>query len=137
MKINPYLNFNGQCEAAFKFYAETLGGKIDAMATWGDSPMRDDVPAEWHNRIIHTQLEVDGMILMGSDAPPNYYEEPKGLSVTVNVDDPAEAERLFGALAENGRITMPIEKTFWAERFGMATDKFGIPWMVNCSLTES
>jgi len=69
---------------------------------------------------------------MGSDAPPGRYEEPKGFSVSVQIKDPAEAERIFQALAENGKVQMPIQQTFWAARFGMLMDQFGIPWMINC-----
>lgn len=132
MKINPYLNFNGQCEAAFRFYANILGGELGDIMHYGNSPMANDVPADWHNKVMHTQLVVDDMVLMGSDTPPASYEAPQGLAITINEDDPEAAERIFHALAENGKVTMPIEKTFWAERFGMLTDQFGIPWLVNC-----
>lgn len=132
MQLNPCLTFNGQCEAAFKFYQECLGGNIQTMMTWGDSPMADQVPPEWHGRIIHTTLKVGDEALLGSDAPPDRYEAPKGFAVTIQIDDPEEAERIFNALAENGTVQMPMQKTFWATRFGMCVDRFGTPWMVNC-----
>jgi len=132
MQLNPCLTFNGQCEAAFKFYQQCLGGNMQTMMTWGDSPMADQVPAEWHDRIIHTTLMVGDEALLGSDAPPDRYEEPRGFAVTIQIDDPAEAERIFNALAENGTVQMPMQKTFWASRFGMCVDRFGTPWMVNC-----
>jgi PhnB protein len=132
MQVNPYLTFNGQCEAAFKFYAQCLGGKIEAMMTHGDSPMANQVSSEWHKKILHARLMVGDKILMGSDAPPERYENPQGFSVSLGIDDPAAAERIFHALAENGTVTMPIQQTFWALRFGMLVDRFGIPWMVNC-----
>ena len=131
MQLNPCLTFNGQCEAAFKFYQQCLGGNMQTMMTWGDSPMADQVPAEWHDRIIHTTLMVGDEALLGSDAPPDRYEEPRGFAVTIQIDDPAEAERIFNALAENGTVQMPMQKTFWASRFGMCVDRFGTPWMVN------
>ena len=90
------------------------------------------MPAEWRNKILHARLIVGDEVLMGSDAPPDRYEEAKGFSVTVGVDDPTDAERIFDALAKNGTVKMPIQKTFWAARFGMLVDQFGIPWMVNC-----
>lgn len=132
MQLNPYLTFNGQCEAAFKFYEKCLGGKIEVMMTHRDSPMAEQVPSEWRNKIIHARLIVGDKVLMGSDAPPEHYEETKGFSVSLSVDDPADAERTFDALAANGTVRMPLQKTFWAARFGMLVDQFGVPWMVNC-----
>ena len=132
MQLNPYLNFNGQCEAAFKFYERCLGGKIVFTMTYGESPMADKVPADWRKKILHVRLMVGDQALMGADAPPEHYEKPQGFSVSVGIDDPADAERIFHALAEKGTVSMPIQKTFWAQRFGMLVDQFGIPWMVNC-----
>ena len=132
MQLNPYLTFNGQCEAAFKFYEQCLGGKIVAMMPHAGTPAEEHVPAEWRNKIIHARLIVGDDVLMGSDAPPDRYEASKGFSVTLGFDNPAEAERVFNALAEKGTVQMPIQETFWAVRFGMLVDRFGIPWMINC-----
>lgn len=132
MEITPYLNFNGNCAAAFKFYEKVLGGKIVMMQTHGESPMKEHVPADWRDKVIHARLVVDDKVLMGSDAPPDHYAAPQGLYVSVSVPSPADAERIFKALAENGKITMPFEKTFWSAGFGMLVDRFGTPWMVNC-----
>ena len=132
MQLNPYLNFNGQCEAAFKFYEQCLGGKITAMVAHEGTPAAEHVPAEWRSKIMHAQLQAGENVLMGSDTPPERYEPPKGFSVSLQTKDPAEADRVFHALAEKGTVRMPIAKTFWAERFGMLTDQFGVPWMVNC-----
>ncbi|HXI82558.1 MAG TPA: VOC family protein [Verrucomicrobiae bacterium] len=132
MQLNPYLSFNGQCEAAFKFYERCLGGKIVFTMTYGESPMADKVPADWGKKILHVRLMVGDQALMGADAPPKHYEKPQGFSVTIAVDDPADAERIFHALSEKGTVSMPIQKTFWAQRFGMLVDQFGIPWMINC-----
>lgn len=131
MKLNAAISFNGQCRAAFKFYEQCLGGKSTTMMTWGESPMAEHVPKEFHDRIIHTTLVVGGTELMGSDAPPDRYEEPKGFQVTIQATDPAEAGRVFNALAEGGTVQMPIQKTFWSPAFGMLVDKFGIPWMIS------
>jgi PhnB protein len=132
MRLNPYLLFNGQCEAAFKFYEQVLGGKIVAMIPHAGTPAEGHVPAEWHHKILHATLMVGDQVLMGSDAPPDHFEQPQGFSVALHIKDPAEAERLFHALAENGTVRMPLAQTFWAVRFGMLVDRFGIPWMVNC-----
>jgi PhnB protein len=132
MQLNPYLNFNGQCEAAFKFYEKTLGGKIEAMFTHAGTPAEQQTPPEWRDKILHARLTVGDNVLMASDAPSDCYEEPKGFSVSLQINDPKEAERIFYALAENGKVQMAIQETFWAARFGMLVDQFGIPWMINC-----
>ena len=132
MQITPYLSFNGNCETAFKFYEKCFNGKIVAMITYGDTPMADQMPADRRGKIAHARLSAGNALLMGGDAPPNMFEASKGYSVTVGVEDPAEAERVFKALSEGGTVRMALEKTFWALRFGMLIDKFGIPWMINC-----
>jgi len=132
MRLNPYLLFTGQCEAAFKFYEKCLGGKIEVMMTHAGTPAEKQVPPEWRDKILHARLAVGSQVLMASDAPPGRQEEPKGFSVSLQINDPAEAERIFQALAENGTVRMPIQKTFFAERFGMLVDRFGIPWMIDC-----
>jgi PhnB protein len=133
MQLNSYLNFNGQCETAFKFYEQCLGGKIQMMMTHGESPMAEQVAAEWRDKIMHVTLAVGDSLLMGCDAPPQYYERPQGFFVQMGIDDPDDAERLFQALSENGVVRMPLQQTFWAARFGMLVDQFGTPWMINCS----
>ena len=134
MKLSPYLSFNDECEVAFKFYEQCLDGKIDAMMTYGDSPMAEQTPPEKLDKIMHASITVGDTVMMGSDAPPNYFEKPQGFSVSLVLTDPDEAERVFNALAENGTVQMPIQETFWAARFGMLVDRFGTPWMINCDL---
>jgi PhnB protein len=131
MELSPYLSFNGDCAAAFRFYEQVLGGKILMMQTHGESPMKDQVAAEWRDKVIHARLAVDGKVLMGSDFPPSDYAQPRGIQVSVSVTSPAEGERIFKALAEGGTVNMPFQKTFWSSGFGMAIDRFGTPWMVN------
>jgi PhnB protein len=132
MLLNAYVSFNGSCESAFKFYEKVLDGKIVAMMTYGQTPMKDQMPAESHGQVVHARMTVGDQVLMGSDAPPGRYEPTKGTSLILSIDQPAEAERVFKALSENGSVSMPIAETFWAQRFGMLTDQFGIPWMINC-----
>jgi PhnB protein len=134
MQSNTYLNFNGECKAAFNFYEQCLGGKISGIMTYEKSPMAEQNPTEQRDKIMHVQLNVGDMILMGSDAPPGCFEKPQGFNVNLQFDDVAEAERIFHALAENGTIKMPIQATFWTKRFGMLVDKFGTPWMISCLL---
>jgi PhnB protein len=132
MHLNPYLTFNGRCEEAFKFYEKCLGGKIIAMITHAETPAASQTPPDWQKKIIHARLTVGDQLLMGSDAPPGRFEESHGFSVTLGIDKPEEADRVYNALADGGKVSMPIAETFWARRFGMLTDKFGIPWMINC-----
>ncbi|NJL83944.1 MAG: VOC family protein [Chloroflexaceae bacterium] len=132
MKLTPSLYFNGQCETAFKFYEQFLGGKVKAMLPFEGSPMAEEVPPEWRQKIMHAHLTISDQELMGSDCPPGYYQEPQGFAVALQFDDPAEAERVFDTLVDKGKVLMPLEETFWASRFGMLVDRFGIPWMINC-----
>ncbi|HEV8483316.1 MAG TPA: VOC family protein [Blastocatellia bacterium] len=132
MQLNPHLSFNGQCEEAFKFYQQCLGGNIQIMMKHGDSPIGDQVPSEWRDKILHVTLIVGGTALMGADVPPDHYQKPTGFSVTIQLNEPADAERIFRSLSESGTVTMSLQQTFWATRFGMVVDRFGIPWMVNC-----
>lgn len=132
MNVSPYLSFKGQCEAAFKFYEQCLGGQIGAIFRYAGSPLADDVPADWQDKIMHGSLTVGGQVLMGADVPPDRYEEPKGISLSLQIKSTADAERIFHELAKGGRVVMPLEKTFWAARFGMVVDRFGIPWLINC-----
>ena len=133
MQVNPYLNFNGQCGEALRFYEQVLGAKIESMMTYGESPMAGETPPALHSHVMHARLVVDGQVLMASDSPPEYYEKPQGLFIALNVEKGTDGERIFNALAENGAVKMPFEKTFWAAGgFGMLVDRFGTPWMVNC-----
>jgi PhnB protein len=132
MKLNPYLLFDGKCEEAFNSYQKILGGEIVAMIPHEGTPAEGGVPPEWRKKIIHARLVSNGMVLMGSDAPPDHQEPMKGFSVALNVKQPAEAERIFNALADQGTVRMPLSETFFAAKFGMLVDKFGTPWMINC-----
>jgi len=131
MQLNPYLHFKGECEVAFKFYEKALGGKIVDMLPFEGAPS-GDIPPEWKKKIMHALMHIDGQSLMGTDPTPSYYEQPKGFSVSLQINDPNKAERVFKELSENGQIKMPIQETFWAIKFGMLVDRFGIPWIVNC-----
>lgn len=132
MNFTPHLSFDGRCEAAFRFYERCLGGRIITMLTWGDTPMAERVPPGFADKILHATLMTGNGTLAGSDVPPGQYEKPLGFHVLIGIDDPADAERMFNALAENGTVQMPFRKTFWAAGFGVLTDQFGISWEINC-----
>lgn len=132
MQINPYLNFDGTCAEAMRFYQNALGGKLEVMP-FADTPMEKDIPSQYRERVMHACLTTaDGQSLMASDAGPwAPYEAPKGMQVTLNYDTAAEGRKAFDAMSQGGQVQMPLDKTFWAEAFGMFTDRFGIQWMVN------
>jgi PhnB protein len=131
MQVNPYLFYNGNCEEALNYYQKALGAQIEAKMPYGDGPAEMPIPADWKTKIMHARITIDGEVLMASDATPGDYKAPQGFSVALAVEDPAEAERRFKALAEGGTVRMPFGQTFFSNGFGMCVDKFGIPWMVN------
>jgi PhnB protein len=136
MKLNPHISFGGECEEAFQFYERCLGGEILSMLTYGNSPMAQQVPPEWRSKIVHATLTVGDSVLMGTDVLPERYEKPKGFQVLLGIADPIEAERVFVTLSEKGTVEMPLQPTFWAIRFGVLVDGFGISWEINCEQAQ-
>lgn len=130
MKVHPYISFKGNCKEALEFYQSALGAKLVFSQTFGDSPMPDMGAGD---QIMHATLDIDGTMLMMSDDPsPSPAVTNSNISLAIGLSDTAKAEEVFGKLAAGGAVTMPLEKTFWAEKFGMVKDKFGVHWMVNC-----
>lgn len=136
MQVNPYVYYDGNCEAAFKFYEKVLGAEIELMLTHESAPDSMPLPPEWKKKIMHGRLSIDGGILMGSDAPPGHFRPQQGFAVSLLLENPGEAERRFAALSEGGTVSVAFGRTFFARGFGMCIDPFGIPWMVNCPLQE-
>jgi PhnB protein len=132
MRMNPYLSFNGDCEAAFTFYQEHLGAEPGPLFRYGGSPMASDVPPDWPDKIMHASLTIGGLVLMGGDVAPDTYEAPNGFSLSLQIESRGEARRVYHALAEDGTVMMPLEPSFWAVLFGMVIDRFGVPWLINC-----
>jgi PhnB protein len=132
MQLTTYLNFKGECEAAFTLYAQCLGARVGPMFRYGGTPLADQVPAGWSDKVMHGSLTIGDQVLMGADVAPERYDRPKGFSLSVQIDSIVEAERIFQALADHGTIVAPLEKTFWAERFGVLVDRFGVQWLINC-----
>lgn len=135
MNVTPYLNFNGQCEEAFKTYERVLGAKVGAIFYFGDSPMAAKYP-ELAKKVMHARLDIGNQMILGCDAPPEYFEKAQGSSICLEADDVDSAERIFRELAEGGDVKMPIQETFWAKRYGQLTDRFGTPWMINVSQAQ-
>jgi len=132
MQTSLHLHFKGQCEEAFQYYERCLDGRIEVLMTYEGTPAAESVPADWRKKVLHARLNLGGQVLMACDAPPSCYKQPEGFSVSLQTNEPGEAERIFQDLVKDGQVRMPIQETFWASRFGMLVDRFGIPWMINC-----
>ena len=132
MNVNTYLHYNGNCEEALKFYEKALGAKITMLMRYGDAPANCQTAPEVQQKIMHGRIAIGDSVIMVSDAPPGYFHGQNGFSLSLSINTPEEAERLFTTLSEKGTISMPLAETFWATRFGMLIDQFGVPWMINC-----
>jgi len=132
MQMTTYLSFRGECEEAFRCYEATLGGRVGPIFRYLGTSLASQVPADWQDKVMHGSMTIGDQGLMAADVAPEGYEEPKGISLSLQMNDTSEAERVFNELAKGGRIVLPLEKTFWAARFGMLVDRFGIPWLINC-----
>ena len=131
MKLSTYLMMPGNAREAFTHYHGVLGGTLTAMMDHRGTPAEEHVPPEWRDKILHCCLEIEGQLLMASDAPPGSSDGPmQSVAVSIGVKTPEEVDRIFAGLAEGGTVTMPVAETFWSPRFGMVKDRFGTSWMV-------
>ena len=137
MEVTTYLTFKGDCEAAFGFYQQCLDGTLGGVFRYAGTPYADQVPADWQDKVMHASLTLGHQVLMGADVAPERYEAPKGFSLSLQMSRAADAERIYGQLSAGGTIKTPLEKTFWAERFGVVMDRFGVTWLINCDGSES
>ena len=136
LKLTPYLGFDGQAAEAMRFYEKALGGKIEMTLTYGESPMAEQCPAEHRKRVMHSALSLPGggQLFAGDKQPGTECTGPSGFNgvgLTLEFDNVASGEAAFKALAEGGSVSMPMAPSFWVERFGMLTDRYGVGWMVN------
>ena len=131
MSLRPRLSlsFDGQCEAAFRFYASALDGEV-RIFTWGSSPMAGQAPEGWADKVVHGSVSIGDSDITGSDVPA--YTRPQGFSILLNVDSLEEAQRIFGALNQKAEVVMPLQQTFWSASYGILVDQFGIQWEINC-----
>ena len=136
MQVNPYLFYNGNCEAALTFYAKVLGARIEETHRYGDGPPEMPTPPDYKDKLMHARITIDGEVIMASDAPPGHFKPAQGFAVSLQVRDPGDAALRFRALSDGGTVTMPFAKTFFSKGFGMCVDKFGTPWMVNSPLED-
>ena len=130
MQLHTYLNYGGNCEQAFKFYEQHLGGTITMLMRHGDQPNPANVPAEWKNAVLHARMNLGGTELLGADIPPDRFQPIRSAYLTLTLGSDAEADRVFALLADGGQIFMPMHDTFFASRFAMLRDRFGTSWML-------
>ncbi len=135
MQLNSHLHFSGQCEEAFKFYEKCFGGKIEGFFRYEGAPGADSqmVPPDWRNKVMHVSMKIGNQVLMGMDAPPDRFQKPQGFHVNIALKNVDEGKKLFEILSEKGNVSMPFAKTFWSPGFAMFEDRFGTPWMINCT----
>ena len=134
MKLDIYVNYPGNCQQAFRFYEQHLGGKITMVMTHQEQPDAANVSEDWKSAILHARMEIGDTILMGADIPQA--EPMRSAYLTLRLNTPEEAEKVYAILSEDGQIFMKMEKTFFATRFAMLRDKFGTSWMLLCETPE-
>ena len=130
MQLNTYLNYGGNCEQAFRFYEEHLGGKITMLMRHGEQPNASNVAPEWKNAVLHARMTLGGTELFGADLPPDRFQPMRSAYLSLSVDSVEEAERVYALLTDGGQIFMKMEETFFASRFAMLRDRFGTSWMI-------
>lgn len=131
MKLQTYLNFPGNCREALEFYAQHLGAKIASIMTFDQMPGPKNVPPGLNdNGVLHARFELGGAIVMASDGPPERVQPMRSAYLSLSLDSSTEAERIYKVLSDGGEVFMPLDETFFAHRFAMLRDKFGISWMI-------
>ncbi len=139
MKVQAYITFGGRCEEALEFYKKSIGAEVTGLMRWKESPDKDmKAPPSHGEKIMNASFRIGETELMADDGMGSEIKaEFKGMTLVIEVANDAEANRAFTALGEGGKVTMPLEKTFWTSSFGMLTDKFGVPWMVNVAAAKA
>jgi PhnB protein len=130
VQLHTYLNYGGNCEEAFKFYEQHLGGKITMMMRHADPPDGQNVPPGWGQAVLHARIELGGTALLGADIPPDRFQPIRSAYLSLTLDSDGEADRVFALLSDGGQIFMPMQDTFFASRFAMLRDRFGTSWML-------
>ena len=137
MKVQAYISFDGRCEEALAFYKKSIGAEVSGLMRWRDSPDASmKGPPGYEEKVMNVSFRVGETLLMADDGMGENKAEYKGMTLAIEVADDVEAKRIFTALSEGGKVMMPLIKTFWSTSFGMLTDKFGVPWMVNVQASK-
>ena len=130
MKVQPYVFFDGKCEEALEFYKRAIGAKVNALMRFGEAPDQSQIKPENKNKVMHSEIQVGDTVILASDGYCTGKPGFQGFSLTITVPTDAEAKRVFDAISEGGQVSMPLGKTFFASSFGVASDKYGVGWMV-------
>lgn len=130
MKVQSYLVFDGKCDEALEFYKRALGAKVNALMRFSEAPDQSQIKPESKNKVMHSEIQIGETVIMASDGYCTGKPGFQGFSLTISVPTDAEAKRVFEAISEGGQVSMPLGKTFFASSFGVASDKFGVGWMV-------
>jgi PhnB protein len=130
MQLHTYLNYGGNCEDAFRFYEQHLGGKITFLMRHGEQPAPSQLPPEWNGKVLHARIDLGGTQLLGADIPPDRFQPIRSAYLSLTLETIEEAERVYALLTQGGEIFMPIQETFFAKRFAMCRDRFGTSWMI-------
>src|SRR5262245_18476741 len=138
VKIHPSVMFSGACGEAFRHYASLFGGEIVLMLTYAESPLAQQVPPEWQDKVWFARLRAGGLDVTGGDVPPlGTYEEPRGFSMVIGVTSTDDADRVISGLVDGGEVIMPLQATHWSPYYGVARDPFGIRWEINCEVSPA
>lgn len=132
MKLHIYLNYDGNCAEAFRFYEKHLGGKIIMMSTFGEMPDSSNIPDDQKNHVLHARIEIGDSVIMASDMPPGRHKPMRSAYLSLSVGSNEEAEKIYDLLKDGGEVFMPMQETFFAQRYAALRDKFGTSWMINC-----
>jgi PhnB protein len=131
MSLSFHLNFDGQCEEAFHFYAEHLGGRIGTLLKVKDSPLSATSELDGE-KVVHANISIEGVEIAGADVAPDQYQSPKGFCLLLGVDSEQKVHRFFTALQSGGQVILPPQKTFWSPCYAIVVDRFAVPWKINC-----
>ncbi|HEY7885422.1 MAG TPA: VOC family protein [Cellvibrionaceae bacterium] len=132
MNLSVHINFNGNCQEAFEYYAQHLNGEIGTLLTFRNSPASANVPEHWQDKIVHANIKIAGIELAGGDNLPEQYNQPKGFCILLGLETEAEVLFIFDKLSPGGDIILSPQKTFWSSCYAIMVDRFGVPWKLNC-----
>ncbi|MEW6994774.1 VOC family protein [Colwelliaceae bacterium MEBiC 14330] len=132
MNLSFHINFDGRCEEAFKFYEKNLGAVIGPLLSYQDSPISENIPDEWQDKILHGSISIDNIELAGTDTMSHEYEKPKGFCLLLRLPSEDSVKSLFKIFEEGGEVILSPQKTFWSPCYAIVTDRFGLPWKLNC-----
>lgn len=134
MSMSFHIDFKGECQEAFEFYAASLKGEIGTMLQVKDSPISQSFSADWQHKIIHANISIQGVELAGADLKPEQYQKPKGFYLLLGLNTENAVKSAFSQLSVGGEVILPPQKTFWSPCYAIVIDRFGVPWKINSGI---